>query len=133
MAQLVLGAAGAFVGSFFGPVGTQVGWAIGSMIGSALGPKQNSQGPRLSDLKVTGTEYGQVIPWIRGAPRIAGQIWWASDRREIGTESSAGKGGGPTSTSFTYEVDLIIGLSDGLIGLAFLIFDMVSAERVHRR
>lgn len=112
MAQLAIAAAGAVVGGMIGgPVGAQVGWALGSAVGAQFGPKQKSHGPRLEDLKVTGSEYGQTIPWAAGHPRIAGQVWWASQRREIGTTTSAGKGGGGAeSTSYTYEVDILYGL-----------------------
>jgi phage tail tape-measure protein len=49
MASLVLGAAGAVVGSFFGPLGTSIGWAVGSALGANLFQKGQS-GPRLTDL-----------------------------------------------------------------------------------
>lgn len=112
MAQLAIAAAGAAVGfAVGGPGGAQIGWAVGSMVGAQFGPKQKSHGPRLEDLKVTGSEYGQTIPWAAGHPRIAGQVWWASQRREIGTTTSQGKGGGGAeSTSYTYEVDILYGL-----------------------
>jgi hypothetical protein len=62
---------------------------------------------------VSGTEYGQPIPWICGAPRIAGQIWWASERRETATtEEVGGKGGGPTLTTYSYDIDVLCGLAD---------------------
>lgn len=113
MAQVVLGAVGAVVGGYFGgPAGAQAGWAIGSAIGAAVGPKQRTSGPKLDDLRVGGVEYGQPIPWIAGHPRLAGQLWWASDRHEIATTTSQGKGGGPEHTSFSYEIDLLIGLVD---------------------
>lgn len=116
MAQLAIAAAGAAVGSVFGPMGTQIGWAVGSMIGAQFGPKQKSHGPRLEDLRVTGSEYGQTVPWIAGHPRLAGQVWWASQRREIATTTSQGKGGGGAeSTSYSYEVDILIGLTDTVI------------------
>lgn len=112
MAQLVLGAVGAFAGSFVGAPG--LGFAIGSAIGGALfAPTQKQQGPRLSDLKVSGTEAGQPIPYFEGKFRTAGQIAWASDRREIATTTEQGKGGGGVeSTTYTYEVDLLYLLSD---------------------
>lgn len=112
MAQLAIAAAGAAVGfAVGGPGGAQIGWAVGSMVGAQFGPKQKSHGPRLEDLRVTGSEYGQTIPWAAGHPRIAGQVWWASSRREIGTTTSQGKGGGGAeSTSYTYEVDILYGL-----------------------
>lgn len=112
MAQLAIAAAGAAIGSVIAPgIGTSIGWALGSMVGAQFGPKQKSYGPRLEDLRVTGSEYGQPIPWAAGHPRIAGQVWWASNRREISTTTSAGKGGGGAeSTSYTYEVDILYGL-----------------------
>lgn len=114
MAQLVIAAAGAAVGfAVGGPGGAQIGWAVGSMVGAQFGPKQKSHGPRLEDLKVTGSEYGQTIPWAAGHPRIAGQVWWASQRREISTTTSQGKGGGGAeSTTYTYEVDILYGLTN---------------------
>lgn len=110
MAQLAIAAVGAVASTAVG-LGPGVGWAIGSIVGAQFGPKQKSHGPRLEDLKVTGSEYGQTIPWAAGHPRIAGQVWWASQRREIGTTTSQGKGGGGAeSTSYTYEVDILYGL-----------------------
>ena len=115
--QLVLGVVGGAIGGYFGgPQGAAAGFALGSALGGAVAPRPPAAaGPRLDDLRITGTEYGLGIPWVSGSPRIAGQIWWASDRREISHSQSAGKGGGQTATSFTYEVDLLIGLTDGAI------------------
>lgn len=115
MAQLVVAAAGAAIGGLTGGfLGPQIGWAIGSAIGASLFPTK-TEGPRLSDLRVSGTEYGQVIPWVAGSPRISGQIIWASQKRETGTTQSQGKGGGPEYTSFTYDVDLLYLLSENEI------------------
>lgn len=113
MAQLVVGLAGAAIGSAFGAPG--IGWAIGASIGGMLGPRQRAEGPRLSDLKVTAAEYGAPIPVIYGHPRTAGVAVWASDKREIATTTRQGKGGGPESTSYTYEVDVLYLLSANLI------------------
>ena len=121
MAQLVIAAAGAAIGGAIAPVGwtmlgmtgASMGWMAGSMIGSAFGPTQKSEGPRLSDLSVSTSSYGTPIPYVAGSPRVAGQIVWASAKREIATTESAGKGGGGSEyTTFTYEVDLLILLTD---------------------
>ena len=120
MAQLVIAAAGAAIGGAIAPgvvalgmTGASIGWAVGSMVGAAFGPSQRVKGPRLDDLRVTGAEYGQPIPWAAGHPRVAGQIWWASDRREIKTTTEIGKDtGGTKVTDYTYEVDLLVGLTD---------------------
>lgn len=115
MAQLIISAAGAAIGfAIGGPAGAQWGWALGSMVGASVAASQQRiEGPRLGDLRVTGTEYGQPIAWLAGRPRVAGQIWWASDRREIRTTRRQGKGGGPKVVTYTYEVDLLIGLGEG--------------------
>jgi hypothetical protein len=118
MARLVLASAGAAVGGFFGgTVGAQVGWALGSMVGGTFEPNQKSAGPRLNDLSVSGSSYGTAIPYVVGSPRVAGQIVWASAKREIATTQTQGKGGGGGQeyTSYTYEVDLLILLTDNII------------------
>lgn len=120
MAQLVVSAVGAAVGFMIGgPAGAQVGWVAGSMVGAyALAETQHQEGPRLKDLKITGTDYGETVPWVTGGPRIAGQIIWASNRREHKhTQRQGGKGGGggASSTSYTYSVDLMILLSENPI------------------
>lgn len=110
---------GAAIGSFT-PIGAQGGWMIGSALAFAAQPGQKSYGARLSDLKVTGMAFGQPIPWIQGTHRTAGQLIYSSDRREIATTTSQGKGGAKSrSTTFTYEIDCLILLSsnelDGLL------------------
>lgn len=117
MAQLAVAAVGALA---LGPVGLGLttagtGFMLGSLAYSLMAPGQKSYGPRLNDLKVTGTDYGACIPWIAGAPRVAGQIAWASARRETAKTESQGKGGGPSYTSYTYDVDLLIILSENPI------------------
>ena len=101
----------------FGMSGASIGWMAGSMLGSAFAPTQKSSGPQLSDLSVGTSAYGTPIPYVQGHPRIAGQIVWASAKREIATtEEAGGKGGGGSEyTTYTYEVDLLILLSDNEI------------------
>lgn len=125
MAQLIVAAAGAAIGYATFGVGTvalgmsgaQLGWMAGSLLGSAFAPGQKSQGPRLNDLNVGSSQYGTPIPYVAGHPRVAGQIVWASSKREIATTQSAGGkgGGGSEYTTYTYEVDLLILLSDNRI------------------
>jgi len=116
MGQLAVSVVGATVGWFVGgPTGAQWGWAIGSVVGAAFAPTQKTQGPRLNDLRVMGTEYGQPIAYLRGHPRVAPQVIWASDRRETATTTSQGKGGGPEYTQYTYDIDLLLLLSENVI------------------
>lgn len=120
MAQLVIAAAGSAIGGAvlgtgvvaLGLTGNAIGWTVGSLIGSMFSPTQKSQGPRLSDLTVTGSAYGTPIPYLVGGPRVAPQIIWASPKHEIATTTEQGKGGGGSEyTSYTYTVDLLLLLS----------------------
>lgn len=117
MAVLAIAALGATAGAaiggvFLGVTAASWGWMAGSMLGNAMFGGTKSQGPRLGDLKYTGSEYGQPVPWIAGAPRVSGQIIWASTKRELAKTESVGKGGGSEYTSYTYEIDLLILLSE---------------------
>ncbi|MCX7140524.1 MAG: hypothetical protein NT123_05355 [Proteobacteria bacterium] len=84
MAQIVLGAAGAVASTVMG-FGPGIGFSLGSMLGSSMNksPTTRVQGQQqaLMDLRVTGTEYGQAIPFLKGSASIAGQVWWNTDRR----------------------------------------------------
>lgn len=114
--QVIAGAVGAVVGFYVGgPSGAQWGYAIGAGLYAVSQPGPHSEGPKLNDLKVTGTDYGQSIPWVAGHPRISGQIIYASQKREIATTTEQGKGGGPSYTNYTYEVDLLFLLTDNEI------------------
>lgn len=125
MAQLVIAAAGAAIGSALVPgvialgvTGAPAGWIVGSLIGSSFAPAQKVQGPRLSDLSVGSSAYGTPIPFVQGSPRLAGQIVYASSKREIATTTrQGGKGGGAKQkvTTYSYEVDLLILLTDNLM------------------
>ena len=119
MAALVIAAAGSVIGGAiapgivaFGLTGSAIGYMAGSLLASALVGGSNSQGPRLDSLRVQGTEYGQAIPWVFGAPRLAGQVVWASERQEIANTQKVGKGGGSKVTTYTYEVDLLVVLTE---------------------
>lgn len=98
-----------------GTIGAGIAGAVaGGLIASALQPTQKSVGPRLGDLRVQSSRYGTIIPFVVGSPRIAGQVIWASNKKEISTVTSSGKGGGSQSTNYTYSVDLLILLTDNV-------------------
>lgn len=120
MGQLVLGVAGAVVGSFIPGVGTALGWGIGSALGGMFfGPKGNKVSQPLGDLRVPGTDYGQPIPYVEGHPAVSGQYWWNTDKRPITTSTTTGgKGGGAPEQEVettVYEIDCLIGLTDNEI------------------
>ena len=115
MSQLVVSVAGAAIGfAIGGPVGAQWGWMAGTLAGSVAFPP-HSEGPHLGDLSVTSSAYGAVIPYLAGHQRIGGQVIWASSKRELATTTSQGGKGGAESTTYTYECDLHILLTENLI------------------
>src|SRR5689334_21742021 len=105
MARLVVGAAGAVVGFYLGgPLGAVQGFSLAYGLSAGLDPNKKVLGPKLQDLKAPSASYGAPIPYLEGAPRLAGNIIWASDKREIATTTSQGGKGGPgvDATTFTY-------------------------------
>ena len=85
MGTLVLTVVGGIVG---GPVGAALGAAIGQQADAAIFKPKGREGPRLADLKVQASTYGQQIPRLFGTMRVAGSVIWATDlieRRTIRT------------------------------------------------
>ena len=125
MATLVLSSVGAAIGSAVLPAGvrafgvTVAGATIGSQIGAVAGSYVDQalfgasgqgrvlEGPRLSDIRVTGSTEGAGLPKIYGRARLAGQIIWATnfeeDIKRTREGSSGGKGllGGSRGSSST--------------------------------
>jgi hypothetical protein len=117
-ARLILGAAGAAIGGYFGgPAGARWGFLIGAAIGGGFESNKEVQGPRLGDLKLPQATYGSPIAYIEGAWRTTGTIGWGSSKREIATTTTEGGKGGPgvDTTTYTYEMDLLIVLSSNVI------------------
>ncbi|MEL6529419.1 MAG: phage tail protein [Pseudomonadota bacterium] len=104
MATLVLSA----VGSIAGPFGTAVGSIIGKEIDSALFGTTR-QGPRLKELAVTTSSYGQPIQRCFGKMRVAGSVVWATDLIE--SSSKEGGKGQPSTTVYTYSASFAVALS----------------------
>lgn len=115
MAQLVLGVAGAAVGSLFGV--PQLGWMIGVGLGSAFAPKQTYEAPQIEDTRFARVDLGQAIAWVAGSPQVSGNVIYASRKRPIKhTEEAGGKNsGGAESTYYTYEIDIAIKVSENPI------------------
>lgn len=113
MTTTILTVVGQVVGySFGGPIGAAVGGVIGGAIGGAIEGPQQVQGPRIEDLRTTGLSYGATIPQIYGHPRVPGVLAWASDKREVATVNSQGKGGPSVeATTYTYQQDCLFLLS----------------------
>ena len=98
MAQLAVGVAGAAIGAYFGAPG--VGFALGMAVGGILFPQdgppdQVAEGPRIHDLKVQSSAWGQMIPIVYGQARLAGNLIWAGPLgHRTEQDSVGGKGGG---------------------------------------
>jgi hypothetical protein len=116
MATLVLSAVGAsiggslatgFLGTALGVAGGFAGGLLGGSIDRALGiaPSRRVEGPRLGDLSVQSSAYGQTVPLVYGTMRVAGNVIWSTGIRETRqeeTQSAGGKGGGGSVTQVTY-------------------------------
>ncbi len=143
MATLAFAAAGAAVGgsifpagvSLFGAtlsgatLGGQIGALAGSVVDQALfgasGPARVSQGPRLSDLRVTASSEGAAIPRLYGRARLGGQVIWAANIEETVTTETAGGGGkggavaangqATTQVSYSYFASFAVAICEGTI------------------
>ncbi len=107
MATLVLGAIGTLVG---GPIGGAIGALAGRQIDSQIMGRGGSEGPRLKDLALTTSSYGNAIPRHFGRMRTAGAIIWSTDLVE-NRESSGGGKGKPKTTTFSYTTSFAVALS----------------------
>lgn len=107
MATLVLSAAGNAIG---GPIGAAVGSIIGQQIDQSLFAPKARQGPRLGNLAVQTSAYGNEIPKIFGMMRVAGTVIWATDLIETRASSGGGKGR-PKTISYSYSANFAVALS----------------------
>ena len=107
MATLVLTTVGGLVG---GPVGAALGAIVGRQVDAAVLAPRGREGPRLADLKVQASTYGQQIPKIFGTMRVAGNVIWATDLIERRNRSGGGKGR-PAVTEYSYAASLAVALS----------------------
>jgi hypothetical protein len=87
MATLVFSSLGTMLG---GPIGGAIGSLVGRQVDTALFGPSRRQGPRLKELAVTTSTYGQMIPRHFGRMRVAGSVIWATDL----VEHSEAQGGG---------------------------------------
>ncbi|UIP07144.1 phage tail protein [Erythrobacter sp. SDW2] len=106
MATLVLSAVGTLVG---GPIGGAVGALIGRQVDAKIVGSPTREGPRLTELAVSTSSYGQPVPQIHGTMRVGGSIIWATDLSESRSTSS-GKGQTKTTT-YSYTTSFAVALS----------------------
>lgn len=107
MATLLLTAIGTAIG---GPIGGSLGALIGQQIdGRIFGPK-GREGPRLKDLTLSTSSYGQPIPRQFGRMRVGGTVIWSTDLIETKRKQRSGKGQ-PSTTAYSYSASFAIALS----------------------
>ena len=116
MGQIALGIVGAVASTYAG-AGPAVGWAVGSAVGGLLfAPEERVTGPRLEDLTVQGSTYGQPIPRYWGTYRAAGNVIWTSGIEETSHEAHGGKGGPRITTDvYTYSASFAVSFGAGPI------------------
>lgn len=136
MADIVLPVVGGVAGFVLGgPSGAILGANLGGMAAGAFFPKTQrvqlptQEGPRLGDLRAQTSTYGNMIPKVYGTMRLAGNVIWSTDIKEVKTEktstqtsSGGGKGGGggktttsQTTVTYEYFVTLAIAICEGPI------------------
>ncbi len=136
MADIVLPVVGGVTGFVLGgPSGAVLGANLGGMAAGMFFPKTQrvqlpaQEGPRLADLRAQVSTYGNMIPKVYGTMRLAGNVIWSTDIKEVRTEttstqtsSGGGKGGGggggsvttsQTTITYNYYVTLAICICEG--------------------
>ena len=98
--------------------GAQIGYAAGTILDAPKGP--TVEGPRLSDLSVQTSTYGQFIPRTYGTIGLSGNVFWLENdklKEVVKKKKSGGKGGGSSSTvkTYTYYATFAVGLCEGPI------------------
>jgi len=107
MATLVLTAVGTAIG---GPLGGALGAFVGRQADLAIAGGGSREGPRVKELSVTTSSYGQPIPRILGRMRSAGTVVWSTDLVENTTKEGGGKGR-PSATTYSYSASFAVALS----------------------
>jgi hypothetical protein len=107
MATLLLSAVGTLVG---GPFGGALGALAGRQIDSAIIGSGRREGPRLKELAITSSSYGDPIARHYGHMRSSGTIIWATDLVESRETSGGGKGQ-PKTTTYSYSVSFAVALA----------------------
>ncbi|QZD91729.1 phage tail protein [Qipengyuania xiapuensis] len=106
MATIVLST----LGSFLGPLGHLVGTLAGNAIDNELFGPPDREGPRLKELAVSSSSYGNPIAALYGAMRVPGTVIWSTDLQESRSSESNGKGQ-PKTVTYSYSVSFAVALS----------------------
>lgn len=107
MATLLLTAAGTLLG---GPIGGAIGALAGRSIDGAITGGGRREGPRLKELAITTSSYGQPIARHHGRMRAGGTIIWATELAEH-KDKAGGKKGQPSVTTYSYTTSFAVAVS----------------------
>jgi hypothetical protein len=107
MATLVLTALGTAIG---GPIGGAIGALVGQQADAMIFGGGNRQGPRLRELNVSSSSYGQPIPRHFGRMRVPGAVIWSTDLVES-KRKQKGRKGQPSTTVYSYSASFAVALS----------------------
>lgn len=107
MATLILTTVGTAVG---GPIGGAIGSLIGQQLDQPIFGRGGREGPRLKELTVTTSSYGQPIPRNFGRMRVAGSVIWSTELKESKNREGGGKGR-PSTTTYSYSASFAVALS----------------------
>jgi hypothetical protein len=94
-------ALGAIVGAYFGQprLGMVIGGVVGGVLSSYLFKDKNSQNnepPKLHENRVQISTYGTMIPMLWGTKRMAGNVIWMDEIKEVYTVNTSHTEGGST-------------------------------------
>lgn len=107
MATLVLTAIGSAIG---GPIGGSIGALIGQQIDARIFGPGGREGPRLRELTISTSSYGQPIPRQFGRMRVPGTVIWSTDLIES-KRKEKGRKGQPSTTVYSYSASFAVALS----------------------
>lgn len=107
MATLVLTAIGTAVG---GPIGGAIGALVGQQVDGLIFGGGTRQGPRLRELTISTSSYGQPIARHFGRMRVPGAVIWSTDLIE-NRRKEKGRKGQPSTVTFSYTVSFAVALS----------------------
>ena len=107
MATLVLTALGSAIG---GPIGGSIGAFLGQQIDRRIFGPGGREGPRLRELAISTSSYGQPIPRQFGRMRVPGTIIWSTDLIESKRKEKGGKGQ-PSTTVYSYAASFAVALA----------------------
>ena len=107
MATIILSAVGNMVG---GPIGGSIGALIGQQIDARIFRPSGREGPRIKDLTLSTSSYGQPMPRQFGRMRAGGTVIWSTDLVETRKTQTSGKNQ-PSSTVYSYSASFAVALS----------------------